>query len=103
MAGAIEGFGLAEVVALGEVYADFKQLVDNFFVLDEFSDGANTQGMSDLVYRFHDCPVHGIRIHILDETAIDFQKVYGQVFQIAERTKATAEIIQREAATQLFQ
>ena len=77
-------FRLAEMVALGEINADRLELVDNSLIFNKFGNGANTQGMANLVDGLDDCAVHGIRVDILDEAAIDFQEIHRQIFEVAE-------------------
>jgi len=61
----------------------------------------HTQQVGDFGDRAHDRLRQRRLIHIAHETAVDLQIINLQITQVAERTKASAEVVQRETAAHL--
>ncbi len=78
------------------VHAELLESCGNRVVFHELGDGLHADHMAELVDGFNHGVVHAVAEHILDEAAVDFEKVDRQAFEVGERTQAAAEIIQRE-------
>ena len=87
-------------IALRIVDADGLQCRDDAVAFDEFGNGALAHHLADMVDHLDHGTVDPILQHVLDEAAVDFQIVDGQVFQVGEGRHAGAEIVEREAAAQ---
>ena len=95
-----------EHVALRVVHADPAQVLQLRFGFRLLGHRALAEHVRDLGYRAH----HRFRqaaaavvdiVEVADEAAVDLQVVDVEVAQVAERTEAGAEIVQREAATEV--
>src|SRR5688572_31877886 len=98
-----DSLGLGDAVTLGVIHAQRGEHLDDLGVLGELGDGLLAGEMTDLVDRTHHLTVDGIVQDLAHEAAVDLEEVDGEVLEIAERGKAGAEIVEREAAAELAQ
>ncbi len=90
-------------VALYVVNAEFDQLFEYRFILDEFSDGFLAECMRHVDDGFHHRKINRIGEDVLDEETVDLDEVDRQTLQLGERRQTTSEIIQRKRTTVLAQ
>src|SRR5207342_2362307 len=71
------------------------------FGLDLFGDGALADHVGDVADRTHDRLRQRRGFEAADEAAVDLDVVDVEIAEVAERTEAGAEVVQREAATEV--
>jgi hypothetical protein len=74
--------GAAQVVALGDVAAERRQLLPGVLGLDAFGDHPQSQVVAEVDGGPHDDGVAGAGRHLADERAVDLQLVYRELLQV---------------------
>ena len=97
------GRGPGDVIALRKFDSQGGELLEHGFGLDAFGDHFDAHRVTHFADRLHHAFVHLVMRNIVDELAVDLQVVDGQVLEIGKRRQATAEIVQRELATEFLQ
>jgi hypothetical protein len=81
----LNGFGPSNEIALREVDAKRRKLLEYLRRFDTLSDRQDTKRARHFAYGFDHASVHWIGVDVTDELAVDLQIVNGQGFQIMER------------------
>src|SRR5579863_806465 len=89
---------LGEVKALRVIDADAPELIEHRLALDALGDGGDAERAADLADGLDHAAVDRIGGDVIDELAVDLEKIDRQRLQVHERRHPGAEIIEREAA-----
>src|SRR4051794_19845520 len=89
-------------IALRVIDAEAAQHLDDLHALGELRDRLLAGEMADFVDRAHHLAIDRIVQDLLDEAAVDLQEIDREVLQVTERRQAGAEVVEREAAAELF-
>src|SRR3569832_2461430 len=92
--------GAADAVALHEVNANGREVIQDAVVLHAFGDGLFAKNMRDLVHRAHHGEVEIVVGDVFDVGAVEQQKNKKQKPQKKKQTKAGAKVVEREAAAE---
>ena len=101
--GGVNRIGFCDPVTLHIVDSNFFEKLQGLIVLNPFRDSFELHGMSDVVDGLDHRLVNRVGKHVPDQSAVDFQVIKWNVFQITKRRQSAAEVIQRETASQCFQ
>ena len=94
------GFGYT--VTLRIVDAHTPEHRNDLFVLRKLGNGLLAGEVPDFINRAYHFAVDRIMQYLLDETTVDLEEVYREVFQVPERRQAGAEIVQCEFAAEFL-
>jgi hypothetical protein len=95
------GSGLLRVVALRDVAAEPREIVQRLLALDAFGDDGEAEVVAEVDRRADDHGVVLVAFHLHHERLVDLEHVDREPFQVAERRVAAAEIVDRERDAQL--
>ena len=82
---------------MGEVAAGPVQELDLTFGLNAFRHHLEVQAARECNDRFHDCRVIAVRRHMVDEGAIDLERVQREALQVAQAGITGSEVVERES------